>query len=72
MTNTAELNKLIEASGLKKNYIAKVMGIKPVTLSRLITGKKEFKASQIDALCNILGIEDLEKKEAIFFAEKVA
>ena len=38
----------------------------------MITGKKEFKASQIDALCNILGIEDLEKKEAIFFAEKVA
>ena len=72
MTNTGELNKRIDASGLKKSYIAKVLGIAVSSLSRKIANKQEFKASEIDALCNLLGIETLEEKEAIFFAVKVA
>lgn len=72
MTNTAELNKRIEASGLKKSYIAKALGIAVSTLSHKIRNRRDFKASEIDTLCELLGIESLEEKEAIFFALEVA
>lgn len=72
MTNTEELNKRIEASGLKKNYIAKALGIRPDTLSRKINNARDFTASEINTLCDILGIDCLEEKEHIFFAYEVA
>ncbi len=68
MTNTEKLNKRIEQSGLKKAHIAKSLGMAVSTLSRKISNKMDFKASEIDALCDVLGIESLEEKEAIFFA----
>jgi transcriptional regulator with XRE-family HTH domain len=68
MTNTEKLNRRIEASGLKKSYIAKALGMAVSTLSRKISNKMDFKASEIDALCKLLGIESPEEKEAIFFA----
>lgn len=72
MTNTEKLNQLIEASGLKKSYIAKAIGKTVSTLSRKINNKQDFTATEIDALCDLLGIEDLEEKENIFFALEVA
>lgn len=72
MTNTRLLNELIQQKGLKKVFIAEKVGLSPVGLHNCITGKSEFKASQISILCDLLGIKDLELKEAIFFAEFVA
>lgn len=72
MTNTELLNDRIDKSGLKKSYIAKALGIKPDTLTRKINNEREFKASEINALCDVLGIESLEEKEHIFFAVEVA
>lgn len=72
MTNTELLNERIDSSGLKKSYIAKALGIRTDTLSRKINNEREFKASEINALCDILGIECLEEKEHIFFAVEVA
>ena len=72
MTNTQLLNDLIKKSGLKKVYIAEKAGLSPVGLHHCITGKSEFKASQIGIICNLLGIKDLELKEAVFFADFVA
>lgn len=72
MTNTKLLNELIQQSGLKKMYIADKIGVTPVGLSNLIAGKSEFKASQINKMCDLLGIEDLALKEAVFFADSVA
>lgn len=72
MTNKAELNKRIKASGLKKSYIAKVLGIDQSTLSRKINNKLDFRESEINVLCNLLGIEGREEREAIFFALEVA
>ena len=72
MTNTSLLELRIQKSGLKKSYIAKVLGITPKTLANKIVNRCEFKASEIDALCKLLGITDPAEKEAIFFAEKVA
>jgi hypothetical protein len=72
MTNTSLLECRIQKSGLKKSYIAQVLGITLKTLGNKIANRCEFKASEIDKLCKLLGITDPAEKEAIFFAAKVA
>ena len=72
MTNTDALNKRIKASGLKKSYIAKVLCMAPSSLAHKIANRREFRASEIEALCDLLGIESPEERMNIFFAEKVA
>ncbi len=68
MTNTELLNELIERSGYKRSYIANQLGLSPYGLSKKIHNVTEFKASEINALCAILNIEDAGEKERIFFA----
>lgn len=70
MTNTKLLNELIEQSGLKRVFIAGKLGLTPVGLYNCIQGKSEFNASQINTLCYLLRIEDLETKEAVFFCQE--
>lgn len=72
MTDTEKLRRRIDMAGLKRSYIAKVLGISTAALAQKIGNRREFKASEIDALCKLLGITSLKEKEAIFFAEKVA
>ena len=68
MTNTMLLNKKIDESGYKRIYIAKAIGLKSAYgLAKKIRNETEFKASEINALCELLKI-DSEEKEAIFFA----
>lgn len=71
MTNTALLEAIIADRGLKKNYIAKMLGVTAETLIRKIKNASEFKASEIDKLCQILAIDDHKQREAIFFASRV-
>lgn len=72
MTNTQLLNQIIQESGLKKVFIANKIGVSAVGLHNCITGKTEFKASQIQTLCELLNIRDLKLKEAVFFTDFVA
>ena len=68
MTNTMLLNKKIDESGYKRIYIARAIGLKSAYgLAKKIRNETEFKASEINALCELLKI-DSEEKEAIFFA----
>lgn len=70
MTNTALLEKKIEKSGYKKSYIAKAIGLKSAYgLANKINNVTEFKAKEINKLCEILKIDSLEEKECIFFAD---
>lgn len=71
MTNTKLLERRIAESGYRRSYIAKALGLSSYGLSLKIANKNEFKASEIEALSNLLGIEDWEERTAIFFAEKV-
>ena len=68
MTNTEMLNNLIEKLGLKKSYIAKQVGFSRATFSKKINNKVAFNQYEIERLCEALNIQDLETKEAIFFA----
>ncbi len=69
MTNTEYLEEIIEASGLKKGYIAEKLGISRYGLSNKIANKNEFKASEINSLCEILNISKSTEKERLFFAK---
>ena len=68
MTDTAALKQLIKQSGLKYRYIADQLHISYQGLKNKIENIYEFKASEVDELCRILGISDLCVKEKIFFA----
>ncbi len=69
MTNTKLLEEKIDKSGYKKSYIAKAIGLKSTFgLLKKIRNESEFKATEINILCDLLKIETLEEKEAIFFA----
>lgn len=67
MTNTKLLRSKISALGLKYVFIAVQMGLSTHSLYRKIENKVEFKASEIQTLCNVLHIDDAEEKEKIFF-----
>ena len=70
MTNTELLEEKIAQSGYKKSYIAKAIGLKSTFgLSKKINNVTEFKAKEIDKLCELLKINSLKEKERIFFAK---
>ena len=69
MTNKELLEKAIKAKGLKKTFLASQIGLSPAGFCNCLNNRAEFKASQINALCDLLGIVDLADKEAIFFAD---
>lgn len=68
MTDTVRLQEIIKASGLKKSYIAKELGITAETLSRKIRNKSNFNSCEIKTLSRILGIKSLTDIDKIFFA----
>lgn len=66
MTDTAKLRAIIKESGLKYEYIAESLGITYQGLKNKIENIREFKASEIARLCDILNIS--ERRDEIFFA----
>ena len=68
MTNTALLNNRIADSGIKKGKIASALGITRTALWQKTNNKRDFKASEIKMLCDMLGVDSLQEKEQIFFA----
>lgn len=71
MTDTERLRKIIGDSGLKLEYIAKQLDITRFSLQKKLENVTEFKASEIQKMCEVLNIVDSELKEQIFFAQKV-
>ncbi len=69
MTNTELLNKAIEESGMKINFIAEKIGLSYFGLSKKINNITEFKASEIAKISDILKLPK-EKRDEIFFADK--
>ena len=70
MTNTALLKKRINDSGYKKSYIAKTIGLSAYGLALKIENKREFKASEIEKICILLGIDSSEERCEIFLPNK--
>lgn len=70
MTNTDLLKKIIHDKGYKLKFVADYLGLSPYGLNLKMTNKREFKTSEVAALCELLEITSLEMKEEIFFATK--
>lgn len=71
MTDTELLDKKIDESGLRIGYICERLGISRQVFYNKRTNRTEFLPSQIESLCNILGINTLTERHAIFFARNV-
>lgn len=67
MTNTSLLEGYIEKSGYKRSYIAKALGITRTGLFLKCTNQNEFKASEIEKMCQLLNI-GIDDRMRIFFA----
>lgn len=67
MTNTEMLNQLIRERGLKKVYLAEKVGLSPAGFHNCVTNRAEFRASQIQTLCDLLGVDDPAQRVALFF-----
>lgn len=70
MTNTELLRRKMEESGYKFRYIAEKAGLSYQGFLNKLENKREFKASEIHAICELLGITESERS-LIFFATKV-
>lgn len=68
MTDTKLLETHIKNSGLKRGKLASSLGISMNAFKKKTDGKREFKASEIKTLCDMLGIHDASEMERIFFA----
>ena len=71
MVNTQLLEKAIAESGKKKNYLAEKCGMTRQSLTSKINNRSEFNGTQTIILCKELGITQLSKRDAIFFAPEV-
>ena len=71
MTDSTRLNELIKESGYKLYFIANYLGLSVYGFSRKKNNLSEFTPSEIDKLCDLLHIDSLEDRFAIFFAKVV-
>ena len=70
MTNTKKLRALILERGLTQEQVAANLGITQASLNYKINNKREFKASEIKALVELLNIPDGDVS-MIFFTPDV-
>lgn len=68
MTDTKALMQVIKKSGYKYTFIAAKLGISYQALRNKLVNKTEFLPTEIEALCNLLGMTDIKQKNDIFFA----
>lgn len=69
MTNTELLEQEIKDSGKTRVHLAKKCGLTYAGFRNCVINKAEFKASQIDILCEELNITSLKRRQEIFFAK---
>lgn len=70
MTNTLRLKAMMMEKGLTQEQLAKRLNISEQTMNYKINNKREFKASEIQALTKILDIPNVDV-DGIFFARDV-
>lgn len=66
MVDYAALNQAIDESGMKKNAVAGRLGLTAQTFNSRVTGKSEFKLSEVQELCKLLRF-DQSQRQHIFF-----
>ena len=64
--DNGKLRERIDASGLKKKYIISRLGLSYQGFENKLSGKHEWLNREVDELCDILHITDLDERRAIF------
>lgn len=70
MTDTLKIKTLINDKGYKYKFVAKVLGITYNSFYRKVNNKQYFTANEIQMICDLLHIDNLEEKENIFFNQE--
>lgn len=71
MTDTTELKRRIDESGLKYQFLADKIGITRAALYQKINNISVFRIDEVAKLCDLLGIRTLTERDKIFFAKEV-
>ena len=71
LTNTKLLKEWIKKSGLKQEFIAEKLNLSSYGFARKRDNLSKFDAAEINVLCDILNIDSLEDRFAVFFAKDV-
>lgn len=71
MTDTEKLMEYVKDSGLKLGFIAEKMGLSRFGLYKKINNESDFKAREIETLCELLHITSMGDRNRIFFAKTV-
>lgn len=71
MTNSKLLKLKIKESGLKLGFIVEKLNTSYAWFNKKLENKKDFNATEMQILCEILNITDLAEKDRIFFAKNV-
>ncbi len=72
MINTNLLRAAMVEAGYSQAKLSKAMKWSPNTTSAKINNKSEITLREAAALCDLLHINDLEKRNRIFFAQSVS
>lgn len=51
-----KLKAALAERGKKQKYIAELLGLSPVTVNQKINGTLEFTFSEVETICNALGV----------------
>ena len=70
MIDSKELNRIIRDSGMKREHIAKILGITSNSLKNKIEGRTDFKSKEILVLKKILNLS-IGQIGQIFFGEEL-
>ncbi len=71
MTDTLKLKALLMLQGLTQEDLAKYLGLSTQTINMKLNNKRSFKLQEINKICNLLKIDDLQQRFLIFFADNV-
>ena len=69
MVNSAMLNEIIKESGIKKEVVARRLGISTTSLTSKAEGRTDFKSEEIVSLKSIFNLS-LSQINDLFFKQK--
>ena len=68
MTDSKKLREIIDLNGYKLSFVAAKLGLTRNGLMNKINNITDFTIPEVQKLCKLLHIQNLEEIEAIFFA----
>ncbi len=71
MTNTLKLKALLLLNGLNQEDLAKYLGLSKQAINMKINNKRAFRLTEISKICDLLKIDNVQERFAIFFVNDV-